>query len=80
MQFQAPYSLVPAGSFALHFHPEHLIDLRASGLSDETIKAAGVYSIRPRDIRVVSSICAKTFRPRSKARCVFRTRAATSPE
>jgi putative DNA primase/helicase len=49
MQFIAPYSLVPGGKLALRFHPDHLADLRASGLSDETIKAAGVYSIRPRD-------------------------------
>lgn len=49
MQFVAPYSLVPSGNFALHFHPEHLADLRASGLSDDTIRAAGVYSIRPCD-------------------------------
>ena len=49
MQFVAPYSLVPAGNFELHFHPAHLADLRASGLSDDTIRAAGVYSIRPCD-------------------------------
>ena len=50
MRFQAPYSIVPGGNLALHFHPDHLADLRASGLSDNTIKAAGVYSIRPCDI------------------------------
>lgn len=50
MQYQASYYLVPCGNFALHFHPEHLADLRASGLSDATIRAAGVYSIRPCDI------------------------------
>jgi hypothetical protein len=50
MQFIAPYFLVSAGSLALHLHPEHLADLRKSGLSDDTIKAAGVYSLRPRDI------------------------------
>ncbi|HEY3167253.1 MAG TPA: DUF3854 domain-containing protein, partial [Candidatus Binatia bacterium] len=33
-----------------HLHPEHLADLRASGLTDETIRAAGVYSLSPRDI------------------------------
>ncbi len=49
MQFVAPYTLVPAGNFELHFHPDHLADLRASGLSDDTIRAAGVYSIRPCD-------------------------------
>ena len=50
MQFVAPYSLVPAATFVLRFHPDHLTDLRASGLSDGTIKAAGVYSMRPGDI------------------------------
>jgi len=50
MKFVAPYSLLPSGNFGLHFHPDHLADLRASGLNDETIPAAGVYSLRPRDI------------------------------
>src|SRR6266404_527552 len=51
MQFSAPYSLVGDGAnLALHLHSDHLADLRASGLSDETIRAAGVYSIRPCDI------------------------------
>lgn len=50
MQFVAPYSLVPSGNLALCFHPDHMADLRASGLSDETIRAAGVYSIRPCDL------------------------------
>jgi len=49
MQYVAPYSLVSVGNLALHFHPDHLADLRASGLSDETIKAAGVYSMSPSD-------------------------------
>jgi len=31
-------------------HPEHLADLRKSGLTDETILAAGLYSIRPSDL------------------------------
>src|SRR5262249_44515452 len=35
---------------ALHFHHNHLADLRASGLRNETIRAAGVYSLCPRDI------------------------------
>ena len=48
MQFIAPYFLID-GEFklALHFHPEHLADLRASGLNDDTIRAAGVYSLAP---------------------------------
>jgi hypothetical protein len=47
MIFAAPYSFIDAGNLALQVHPEHLADLRASGLTDETIRAAGVYSIRP---------------------------------
>jgi hypothetical protein len=51
MQFSAPYALVgDSANLALHLHPDHLADLRASGLSDETIRAAGVYSLRPRDL------------------------------
>jgi putative DNA primase/helicase len=56
MQFCAPYSLIgDSANLALHLHPDNLVDLRASGLSDETIKAAGVYSIRPRDIALFFS-------------------------
>jgi putative DNA primase/helicase len=50
MIFQAPYRCIPAGNLALHFHPDHFADLRASGLTHETIRASGVYSIRPCDI------------------------------
>jgi hypothetical protein len=53
--FTAPYSIVSAGSLAVCFHPEHLADLRASGLTDETIQAGGVYSIRPADIALFFS-------------------------
>ena len=39
MQFVAPYSLIgDSANRALHLHPDHLADLRASGLNDETIK------------------------------------------
>jgi hypothetical protein len=38
------------------FMPEHLADLRKSGLSDETIEQAGLYSIRPNDIKKVTGI------------------------
>jgi Domain of unknown function (DUF3854) len=49
MQFLAPYSLVGDGAnLALRLHLDHLADLRASGLNDETIRAAGVYSLAPR--------------------------------
>ncbi len=50
MQFVAPYHLIPGGNFAGYFHPDHLADLRASGLNDETIRAAGVYSVSPSTI------------------------------
>ncbi len=50
MIFTAPYSFVTAGGLIVHLHPAHLADLRASGLSDETIRAAGTYSLRPCDI------------------------------
>ncbi len=50
MQFVAPYHLIPGGNFAGYFHPNHLVDLRASGLTDDTIRAAGVYSVSPNTI------------------------------
>jgi hypothetical protein len=34
----------------LSLHPDHLADLRKSGLSDETIKDAKIYSVPPKDI------------------------------
>jgi len=50
MQFVAPYKLIGDSiNMALHFYPDHLADLRTSGLEDETIKTAGVYSLRPSD-------------------------------
>lgn len=30
-------------------HPDQLADLRESGLSDDTIRAAGIHSVRPCD-------------------------------
>jgi putative DNA primase/helicase len=50
MQFIAPYRVVPSMDIRLGLHPDHLADLRASGLTDETIRAAGVYSLRPHDL------------------------------
>jgi hypothetical protein len=38
------------------FNPQHLADLRKSGLSDETIEQAGLYSVRPNDIKKVTAI------------------------
>src|SRR5262249_27805425 len=53
MQFAAPYALVgDSANLALHFHRDHLADLRASGLNDETIRQAGVYSLRPRGVEL----------------------------
>ena len=49
VKFLAPYFLT-SGDLTLHLHPHHLADLRASGLCDETIRAAGVYSLAPRSI------------------------------
>lgn len=31
-------------------HPEHMTDLHKSGLTDETIRTAGLYSVRPSDL------------------------------
>ncbi len=45
-RFETPYKIID-GDLALHLHPEHLADLRASGLTDETIRAAGAYSLAP---------------------------------
>lgn len=39
-----------ANDVTFHLHPDHLKDLRKSGLSDETIREAGIYSVRPADI------------------------------
>jgi putative DNA primase/helicase len=50
MNFTPPHALIPGDPLALHLHPEHMADLRASGLADETIRAAGVYSLAPRYI------------------------------
>ena len=50
MQFAASYSFIPACRLAVHFHPAHLKNLRVSGLTDDTIRAAGVYSLAPRFI------------------------------
>jgi hypothetical protein len=36
-------------------HPEHLADLRKSGLSDETIEQARLATVRPNDIRKITS-------------------------
>lgn len=41
---------------ATAFHPDHLADLRKSGLSDETIEQAGLYSVRPNDIKRVTAV------------------------
>ena len=38
------------------FHPEHLADLRKSGLSDETIEQSGLYSVRPNDLKHVTGL------------------------
>jgi putative DNA primase/helicase len=50
MIFAAPYSFINSSSISLHLYADHLADLRASGLTDDTIRAAGVYSVSPRDV------------------------------
>jgi len=56
LQFTAPYALVgDAANLALHLYPDHLADLRASGLNDKTIRQAGVYSMRPCDFKLFFS-------------------------
>src|SRR5262245_59525923 len=56
MLFTAPYLLIGnATNLAPHFHPAHLLDLRTSGLNDEIIRAAGVYSLRPCDFKLFFS-------------------------
>lgn len=50
MQFTSPHSLIGDTNLAVHFHPDHMADLRASGLNDSTIRQSGVYSLSPRDI------------------------------
>jgi len=49
MIFNPPYRIL-GGNLSHHLHPAHLADLRKSGLSDDTIQAAGVYSLAPRFI------------------------------
>lgn len=49
MQYVAPYTLIDSATIAQHLHPVHLADLRASALTDETIRGAGVYSMSPSD-------------------------------
>lgn len=34
----------------MSLHPDHLVDLKRSGLSDETIRAAGIYTVSPGEI------------------------------
>ena len=49
MIYSASYQVM-GGDITTRFHPEHLADLRASGLNDEAIRAGGVYSLVPRFI------------------------------
>lgn len=49
MIFNPPY-LITGGDLRLHLHADHLADLRASGLTDGTIRAANIYSLAPRQI------------------------------
>lgn len=62
--FIAPYQIIPTHRFQAHFLGEHWLDLKKSGLDDDTICEAGIYSLRPGDIeqftkanRVTSCLC-----------------------
>jgi hypothetical protein len=48
--FTAPYRIVSTVDIRSHLHPDHLADLRASGLIDEVIRDAGAYTLRPCDL------------------------------
>src|SRR5205809_2726287 len=49
MRFYPPYEAIRLqGPLSLHFQSEHLADLQASGLRDETIRTARVFSIAPK--------------------------------
>ena len=61
MNFLPPYHIAPMPRLELHFHPDHWVDLKRSGLGDEIIKQAGVYSLSPNRI-------AKFFRFSGKTR------------
>ena len=37
-------------------HPDHLADLRKSGLSDDTIVALGICSVRPTDLKGLDGV------------------------
>jgi len=58
--FSPPYLMFPGDRLSLHFHPEHLADLKASGLTDDTIRSAGVYSLSPNFISHFFSRTGKT--------------------
>jgi Domain of unknown function (DUF3854) len=55
MQFVAPYHLIGQKDITLHFYRDHMADLRSSGVTDDTIRGAGAYSIRPCDIALFFS-------------------------
>ena len=74
MIFNAPYSMTASGRLDLHFHPDHLTDLRKSGLTDQTIRSAGVYSIRPSDL----ALFFRSMPPSVEPGCAFPIKAATS--
>lgn len=49
--------MIGAATATLSLHPDHLADLRKSGLADGTIRAAGLYSVRPCDLsRIVGFV------------------------
>jgi len=44
----------------VELHPEHLADLRRSGLSDDTIVIGGLHSVRPCDIGRITALAGVT--------------------
>jgi len=43
--------------FSAKFHPEHLADLAKSGLTEEIVREAAIYTVRPGDIRKLAGWC-----------------------
>ena len=42
--------LLESQAFSFNLHPAHLADLQQSDLTDETIRAAGIYTVTPGEI------------------------------
>jgi len=60
VNYSPPYRIAPMPRLELHFRPDHWADLKKSGLGDEVIKQAGVYSLSPNRIAEFFSFSGKT--------------------